>query len=153
MHLRLLLQSRLCNDFVQSFRAVTQLLQVSVRLPCDLKLTKDLGSSLAAPNIPEQVVHVYNAGSLDVQPRCRHCLQIKAEPLDFVLFRAFLDQYSFPCSFLQVAHLISILQREQPSRASFPRALAFLRSLSSNFPHPMQFPQFLHLYVFTSVAM
>ena len=43
MHLRLLLQSSLCNDLTRVFRAVTQLLQVSVRLPCDLKLTKRLG--------------------------------------------------------------------------------------------------------------
>ena len=130
-----------------------QLLQVIVRFPCGLKLTKDLASILADPNVPEHVVHVYNAGCLDVQPRWRHSLQIKAEPLDIYFFRALLDQYSFSCPFLQVAHLIEVLQREQLRSASFPRALAFVRSLSSNFPHPMQFPQFLHLYVFTLLAM
>ena len=82
VHLRVLLVSMLSSDITRIFPAFMQLLQVSVRLPCDLKLTKDLESIWAAPNDSEHVVQVYNVGSLDVQPRWRHSLQTKAEPFE-----------------------------------------------------------------------
>ena len=78
MHFRLCLLSMVCIDPSLGFREFMQLLHVSVVRPCCLKFVKEIASSFAAPNISEHVVHVYNAGFLDVQPRFRHSLHTKA---------------------------------------------------------------------------
>ena len=70
--------SMVCIDPSLGFREFMQLLHVSVVRPCCLKFVKEIASSFAAPNISEHVVHVYNAGFLDVQPRFRHSLHTKA---------------------------------------------------------------------------
>ena len=78
MHFRLCLLSIVCIDPSFGFREFMELLHVSMVRSCCLDFAKDIAFSFAAPNISEYVVHVYNAGLFDVQPRFRYSLHTNA---------------------------------------------------------------------------